>query len=237
MQTSLEGKVLFVIPCFNEEQCIAKVNDDLAKAFPRYDRLVIDDGSSDNSATAASRGATVVQLPINLGIGGAVQTGILYAKDNHYDFCIQVDGDGQHPVEAIQLVINKYLENATNLTVGSRFLASNQGFRSTFVRRIGISIIRVIIRWITGQRITDPTSGLRLMDRRAIEIFSQDYPPDFPEPISLAIAFESGLSMQEAHVTMKQRTSGSSSISGVLNLSYMIRVCAYLVAVRLRRFI
>jgi glycosyltransferase involved in cell wall biosynthesis len=234
MQTLLEGKVALLIPCFNEQACIGAVLAALTTAFPHYDRIVIDDGSSDDSAHTAAKGAVVVRLPVNLGIGGAVQAGILYARDKGYDYCIQVDGDGQHPPDAVQAVINSYSRTPANLTIGSRFLMPTTGFKSTLFRRLGISIIRSVIRRVTGQRITDPTSGLRLMDRAAIEIFADDYPPDFPEPISIAIAFESGLTIQEAHVAMKERVTGTSSIGGMRNVSYMVRVCAYLVAVRLR---
>lgn len=235
MQTTLDGQVLLIIPCYNEEECIESVVSKLSKAFPEFDAVVIDDGSTDDSARKAATVATVVRLPINLGIGGAVQAGILYAQDKGYDYCIQVDGDGQHPVGAVQDVINAYLQSPASLTIGSRFLTSAEGFRSTAIRRMGIGIIRRVILFVTGQPVTDPTSGLRLMDKAAIELFARDYPRDFPEPISIAVAFEAGLSFQEAQVTMQERRTGVSSIGGLKSLSYMIRVCAYLMAVRLRR--
>lgn len=229
--------LLFIIPCFNEEKSIRQVVLNLKEAHPTGDIVIIDDGSTDNSVKMVEDIAMVIRLPMNLGIGGAMQCGILFAQEHNYDFCMQVDGDGQHPASEVKKFLEGYVDNPANLLIGSRFLYEQETFKSTVSRRLGITLIRTLVHYITEQRITDPTSGYRLLDRKAIGIFSKDYSMDYPEPISLAIAKESGLSMREIPVCMNVREYGRSSISGFKNLAYMVRVCGYLVAVRLRRTI
>jgi glycosyltransferase involved in cell wall biosynthesis len=227
--------LLFIVPCFNEQGSVRGVVEELRAVCPAGDVLVVDDGSRDQTAEVVKSLALVIRLPVNLGIGGAMQTGFRFAREHRYQFCMQVDGDGQHPPAEALKFIAAYQETPSSLLIGSRFLRQEGAFRSTASRRAGIAVIRWLVRQITGTRISDPTSGFRLFDRRAIEAFSEDYSLDYPEPISLAIANEWGLTMREIPVRMREREHGRSSISGVKNLAYMVRVCSYLAAVRLRR--
>jgi glycosyltransferase involved in cell wall biosynthesis len=173
---------------------------------------------------------------MNLGIGGAVQTGIKYARDHDYDLCVQVDGDGQHPPGHIKILVDSYRAEPANLIIGSRFL-HRAGFKSTWRRRFGIRVIRSAIRFLYGHTLTDPTSGFRLMDRAAIRIFSRDYPQDFPEPISAAVALRQGLTIREVPVDMRCRQAGTSSIDGWHSLWYMLRVVGYLTLLRVGTWI
>lgn len=229
-------KLLIVVPCFNEQEGIRELLQSITQYCPEGDLLVIDDGSRDGTAQAAKSFADTLTLPVNLGIGGAVQTGIRYAHDHGYQWCLQLDGDGQHPPQEIQKFLQSYAAHPCNVIIGSRFVKDQTAdFRSTLSRRIGIAVIRYLVRLTTQLHISDPTSGFRLLDRRALEVFSEDYSRDFPEPISLAIAADAGLSVAEIPVAMEPRKHGKSSISGFKNLAYMVRVCCYLIAVRLRR--
>ncbi|MEQ9552835.1 MAG: glycosyltransferase family 2 protein [Coleofasciculus sp. G3-WIS-01] len=227
---------ILIIPCYNEENNIDKLLREIQKLNLGYDTLVIDDGSQDNTYAVASKLSPCVKLLTNLGIGGAVQTGIKYALQHNYELCVQVDGDGQHPPSQVYRLIESYLTSPANLIIGSRFLRKKE-FKSTWKRRIGIRIISGVIQWLFQYKITDPTSGLRIMDRKAIQLFSTEYPHDFPEPISLAVALERGLRVREVSVNMRSREQGFSSITGIKSFLYMIRVIGYLILVRMGRHI
>lgn len=228
----LPGRVLLVIPCFNEGGVIGKLLDEIRDLNREYDTLVIDDGSSDNSYVEASLRSCTVRMVTNLGIGGAVQTGIKYAHRKGYDFCVQIDGDGQHPPDQVAHLLDTYSRHPTNIVIGSRYL-NNEGFRSTWARRFGSAAIAMTLRlFFTRVRVTDPTSGMRLIDRRAMALFSRHYPHDFPEPISLAWALRNGLTLGETSVWMRSRERGDSSIIGIKTLSYMVRVLCYIVLAR-----
>jgi glycosyltransferase involved in cell wall biosynthesis len=228
-------RILLVIPCYNEEASIGDLLTEIASTGRDYHTLVIDDGSSDTTCAVASARSPVARLAENLGIGGAVQTGFKYAARNGYDFCIQIDGDGQHDPREIETLLDTYRRQPTNITVGSRFI-DNAGFRSTRLRRFGSRMIVIALNHLfAGGHITDPTSGMRLLDRRTIEFFAQQYPMDFPEPISLAWAMRAGLTVGEAPVRMRARETGVSSIDGLKAVSYMIRVLGYIVLARLSR--
>jgi glycosyltransferase involved in cell wall biosynthesis len=228
------SRVLVVIPCFNEEASIGGVLSEIAATGCHYHTLVVDDGSSDATAAIASCRSPVARLAQNLGIGGAVQTGIKYAARNDFDFCIQIDGDGQHDPRAIATLLNAYRERPANITIGSRFI-DHAGFCSTRMRRAGIRLIVLALNSLFsgGGRITDPTSGMRLMDRSAIAFFAKAYPTDFPEPISLAWAMRQGLTVSEVPVEMRPREAGISSIDGLKSASYMVRVLGYILLARL----
>ena len=189
-----------------------------------YDTIVIGDGPGDNTAEMARKYSQVVELPYNIGIGGAVQTGFRYAHQNNYDFCIQIDGDGQHiPSEIIKLLQYQRQTNH-DITIGSRFL-NKVSFQSTWARRFGSRVISTVMNLLfVNCHITDPTSGMRLMNRDAIRIFSKHYPLDFPEPVSLAWALELKMSIGETSVRMRPREYGESSISTLKSFSYMFRV-------------
>lgn len=231
-----QSRILLIIPCYNEADNIGKLLEEIHQLDAHYDTLVIDDGSSDDTHRIASANSRCIKHVANLGIGGAVQTGIKFAYRNGYEFCIQVDGDAQHPPSEVELFLKHYDISPANITIGSRFLFKT-GFQSSLMRRFGITTISSVIKLLYNKRVTDPTSGLRLMDRKAMKLFSKKYPYDFPEPISLAVAIEEGLSVTEIPVTMRERGNGTSSIVGLAPLKYMLRVIGYLILHRISRHI
>ena len=229
-------RTAIVIPCYNEARAVSEVVAEVRAFDDSFVTIVVDDGSTDGTARVARETSRVVRLPVNLGIGGAVQTGILYAARNDFDVCIQVDGDGQHAAAEIAALMKAHAETGANLVIGSRFLADG-GFRSTAFRRAGIRTIASALETLFGVRVTDPTSGFRFMDRKATALFATHYPQDFPEPVSIAVAVEHGLRVVEAPVTMRERVHGTSSLAGLRAFAYMFRVLGYLVLLRLKRFL
>lgn len=228
-------KVLIIIPCFNEQEAIAGLLSEITHCKHKYETIVIDDGSSDNTYHVARPLSPTVKLLRNLGIGGAVQTGIKYAWNNNFDFCVQIDGDGQHPPDQVEKLLNAYREQPRSIIIGSRYLM-NDTFRSTWARRFGSRAIAWTLNTLFQKcAITDPTSGMRLMDREAIRFFSEHYPHDFPEPISLAWALNEGHTVGEVPVQMRAREYGSSSIIGLKPAIYMLRVVGYIFLARLMR--
>lgn len=217
-------KALVCIPIFNEEQTIGFVIDEIRKMFPEYDILAIDDCSTDNSADfcRGRENVSVIHLLFNMGIGGARQTGFKYACYYNYDVLIQLDGDGQHvPLYISDMLLE--IKNGANICIGSRFI-NYEGFQSSFVRRLGSLLLRKLIRLIAKIEITDPTSGLRACDKKAIEIFANEYPIDYPEPESLVIAAKNNLKIKEIPVKMKARSKGKSSINRLDSVYYIIKV-------------
>ena len=233
-----ERQVLVIIPAYNEEASVGGVIEEVRALGPRFVPIVIDDGSADRTRRhAAERGARVVSLPMNLGIGGAVQTGIRVAMRDGFGFCCQIDGDGQHIASELLRLVEAQESGGQNIVIGSRYVGgdASEGDRSTAMRRLGSRIISSTIALVfRGARVTDPTSGLRLLDRRAILLFAGDYPHDYPEPISIAVAIRHGLSVLDVPVSMRAREHGRSSIGGVKNLLYMFRVTCYIMLARLR---
>ena len=224
----MPGKVLIVIPCYNEEASLPSVLDELRQTILpggyQLDVLVVNDCSKDNTSAVAKNGhAVVIDLPVNLGIGGAVQTGILYARDNGYDIAVQLDGDGQHPPKELGKLVSFHLESGANIVIGSRFL-EKEGFQSSFARRLGINYFHWVNRLMTGMHIYDSTSGFRLFDRAAIKIASAYYPDEYPEPESLIIFSKAGLKIAEVPVVMSARQGGQSSIRHFGSLYYCIKV-------------
>lgn len=215
-------KVLVVIPAYNESECIvATVESVVACGF---DYVVINDGSTDNTLEVCrDAGLNVVDLPQNLGIGGAVQCGHKYAMKYGYDIDVQVDGDGQHDPIYIDRLVQEIAAGA-DLVIGSRFIKKTDGFQSTFMRRVGIAWLSGCLRFMTGKAITDPTSGFRACSRRAIEMYCMDYPIDYPEPESIAVALRSGFDVREVPVVMRERQGGFSSIGGLSTIYYMVKV-------------
>jgi len=226
-------RVLVIIPCFNEAGSIAALLDEIHACNQNYDTVVIDDGSRDDTYRIASQRSPTVSLIRNLGIGGAVQTGIKYARAHDFDFCIQIDGDGQHPPSEIAKLLAEYQRSPKSILIGSRYI-EHDTFRSTWARRLGSQVIaRTLNILFPGNRVSDPTSGMRLMDRQAIALFANHYPHDFPEPISLAWALKQGLSAGELPVQMRAREHGQSSIIGWKPIAYMIRVLGYILLCKL----
>ncbi len=216
-------KVLIIIPAYNEEKNILKLLEDIKLECPNYDVLVVNDCSKDNTAKICRKNnIKVADLPVNLGIGGAVQTGYKYAKYNGYDIAIQVDGDGQHKPEYIKLLVDE-VEKGSNLCIGSRFI-KKEGFQSSFMRRVGIKYFSWLIKLLSGQVVTDATSGFRACDKKMIEFFSRDYPRDYPEPETIVAAKKNNFKITEVPVIMEERGGGKSSITSIKSIYYMIKV-------------
>ncbi len=216
-------RVLVIIPAYNEAKNITVLIEELKKTCPEYDLVAVNDSSEDNTAELCRRkGIGVLDLPVNLGIGGAVQSGYIYALRNGYDAAVQVDGDGQHDPCYIAALLSQ-LEMGTDLCIGSRFL-KNEGYRSSFSRRLGIRYFSHLIRLVTGLTVTDPTSGFRAAGRRAIGLFASDYPWDYPEPESIVTAARNGLIINEIPVIMIRRKTGRSTVTNIRSIYYMIKV-------------
>lgn len=226
-------KALVIVPAYNESENIRKVVASLVKAG--YDYVVVNDGSSDNTAEICrSEGFNFLDLKENLGIGGAIQAGHRYALANGYDVDIQFDGDGQHDVNCIPALL-RLIEGGADLAVGSRFLEPGEGFKSTFMRRVGIKWLSGVIRLVSGLRVTDPTSGFRATGCRALASFCKDYPADYPEPESIVAAKKKGMVVAETQVTMHERQGGQSSIGTISSVYYMVKVTFAIVLVGLGR--
>ncbi len=220
------NRILAIVPAFNEEENIASVITDLKSIDISIDILVVNDASADNTSIDArsAGGAEVIDLPVNLGIGGAVQTGFKYAVRNGYDVTVQFDGDGQHKAGEIKKLIEPIASGEADVVIGSRFLGGGEGFRSTFARRLGIRLLQVISRILIKETITDNTSGFRAYNRRAFEFLADFYPEDYPEPESVVLLGKEGFRILEVSVIMGERRGGESSIHGLLSFYYMIKV-------------
>ncbi len=218
----MEPKVLIVIPAYNEADNI--LNTVRGVVEHGYDYIVVNDGSRDATLDVCrSNGLNVLDLPMNLGIGGAVQAGHKYAQRFGYDIDIQLDGDGQHDPAYLDALVREVASGA-DLVIGSRFLEKTDGFQSTFMRRVGITWLSAMLKLCTGRRVSDPTSGFRACGRRAIDLFCASYPVDYPEPESIAVAIKSGLFVKEVSVEMRERQGGISSIGGLSSVYYMLKV-------------
>lgn len=221
-------KLLIIIPCFNEEDSIATLLQELLQVtLPQNCEVkiaVINDCSTDHTVHVVSRFPVILlNLPVNLGIGGAMQTGYKYAFENRFDLAVQMDGDGQHPPSELYKLVEYWQNTKANVVIGSRFLVK-QGYQSSFFRRVGINYFHWLNKLFTGFHIYDSTSGFRLFDAKAIAIAAENYPDEYPEPESIVIFSKAGLSVQETPVIMKERQGGQSSITQFAQLYYMIKV-------------
>ena len=218
----MADRALIIVPAFNEARNLPEVIRQLREA-QIGDICVIDDGSTDETGEVArGLGVTVLQCPVNLGIGGAVQTGYLWALEHGYDAAVQIDGDGQHDPAYVLRALEP-IAAGRPLVIGSRFREGG-GFRSTFVRRLGIHYLAWLLRVRWGARVTDPSSGFRAAGRRAIELFARNYPSDYPEPEAIALAVGAGLRVAEIPVRMRARMHGKSSINALRTLYYLLKV-------------
>jgi glycosyltransferase involved in cell wall biosynthesis len=226
---------LAIVPAFNEAGSIGVVIDEIRAADPALDVLVVDDGSVDDTCDVAARhGAEVVRLPFNLGIGGAVQTGFRYAAGLGYELVVRVDGDGQHDPAQIALLLPPVLGDEADICVGSRF-AGPGGYRSSATRRLGIRLLARTVSLLTGQKLTDTTSGFQVLNRRAIELFAEDYPHDYPEVEAAVMLHKHRLRLVEVPVTMRERAAGVSSITALRSVYYMAKVLLAVLVGMLRR--
>lgn len=218
-------KVLVIIPAYNEQDNILKTYRSISR-MADVDVLVINDGSKDQTEQILiENNIPHISLVENLGIGGAVQTGYKYAATEGYDVAVQFDGDGQHRAEDLAKVIEPVVSERADMVVGSRFCHhEREGFKSTLLRRTGIKAISSAIKIKTGKRIYDTTSGFRAVNRKLIELFSDDYSAEYPEPISIVAAIFSGCSIKEVPVKMLARGGGKSSITIHKSVYYMINV-------------
>lgn len=217
-------RTLLIIPAYNEADGISELIENLQTNYPQYDYIIINDGSKDNTKKLCQqKGYHILNLPFNLGIGGAVQTGYKYACENEYDYTVQIDGDGQHDPAYIEEMLDEMLKDKADIAIGSRFI-QKKGFQSSKLRRTGISFLSMLIRICTGKKIYDVTSGYRIANAKYSRIFAQDYSRDYPEPEAIVTAVAWGAKIIEFPVEMKERKTGTSSISPVRSVYYMIKV-------------
>lgn len=228
-------KKLAIIPAYNEEKSIVNVVEDIQKNAPGFDYVIINDCSTDHTKEVCRENKlNFVDLPVNLGIGGAVQTGYRYALENSYDIAVQFDGDGQHDAVYLEEMARYLEENQCDMVIGSRFI-KKEGFQSSLIRQVGIRYFGWLIKRLTGQMITDATSGMRMVGSDLIREFSMDYPRDYPEPESTTAMLLKKKKVREYPVKMRARTEGVSSISPLRAVYYMIKVSMSIIFVWTRR--
>ena len=228
-------KKLIIIPAYNESENIENTVKDIQEKAPDFDYVIINDCSGDNTRQICeANGFNIVNLPVNLGIGGAVQTGYKYACRYGYDIAVQVDGDGQHDPAFLNEMAEILIKEEADMLIGSRFL-EKEGFQSSKIRRVGISYFTWLIKLLTGKKITDPTSGLRMINRKLIEIFAESYPRDYPEPESVVHVIRLKKKVVEIPVVMRERQGGSSSIRFFSSIYYMIKVTIAILTEKMRR--
>lgn len=216
-------KILVIIPAYNEEGAIVETINNLKRHCKNVDYIIINDCSKDRTLQICNENNfNVINLPINLGIGGAVQTGYKYAYRMGYDIAIQMDADGQHDPKYISELVSK-IEDGNNMVIGSRFIEKD-GFQSTFIRRMGINLYSGIIKIFTKKEIKDTTSGYRAVDRKIIKMFANSYPVDYPEPETDALIAKNNFKIVELPMKMKERDTGSSSITPIKSIYYAIKV-------------
>jgi glycosyltransferase involved in cell wall biosynthesis len=224
-----------VVPAFNEENSIGRVIDEIRAFDHGFEVVVVDDGSTDRTAQlAAERGAVVLKLAFNLGIGGAMQTGYRYAFEHGFELAVQIDGDGQHDPRELPAIVKPLLEDEADMVVGSRFIGPT-AYRGTFMRRMGIRLFARIVSVLVRQRVTDTTSGFRALNRRAIRLFAADYPHDYPEVEATLMLVRHRLRLKEVPVTMRARYAGRSSITALRSIYYMVKVLLALFIAIFRR--
>ncbi|WP_018758691.1 glycosyltransferase family 2 protein [Paenibacillus terrigena] len=231
-------KILLIIPAYNEAKNITSLIKSINKVSIEsccLDIVVINDCSLDNTGEVCSElNVSTINLPCNLGIGGAVQTGYKYAKEYGYDIAIQVDGDGQHDPTYLEVLIKPILNNEADLVIGSRYI-EKLGFQSSRIRRVGINYFSKLLKVLTKQMITDPTSGFRACNKQIIELFTKRYPVDYPEPESIMYLKRNEYRIKEVPVHMKERKDGKSSITMLKSVYYMFKVSLAIVLDKMRK--
>ncbi len=231
-----ELKRIAIVPALNEEATVGRVIEEIRAFDPGFDVVVVDDGSTDRTAgMAADRGAYVLRLPFNLGIGGAMQTGYRFGFERGYDIAVQIDGDGQHDSGQLPAILAPVLAGEADLCVGSRF-AGDSRYRSSFTRRLGIRLFAAVVSAVVRQRVTDTTSGFRAVNRKGIALFASDYPHDYPEVEATVMCVKHKLRLKEVPVDMRERGGGSSSITALRSVYYMTKVLLAIFVGLFRRY-
>jgi glycosyltransferase involved in cell wall biosynthesis len=226
-------KILVIIPAYNEQDSIKRVIEKIREDYPEADFVVINDCSKDDTLKVLiDNNITYIDLPLNLGIGGCVQTGYRYALQNEYEIAIQIDGDGQHDTAYLKDVIEPLINGQADIVIGSRFI-DKQGFQSSGMRRMGIKFLSMLIRCVCGTGISDVTSGFRAVNKRFIKVYAEEYPVDYPEPEAIVKASVEGARIAEVPVVMKERENGVSSISFWKSCYYMIKVSLAIILCRM----
>ena len=230
-------RIVAIVPAWNEAGAIAGVVDEDTSMDPTIEVVVVDDASSDDTAEiAAACGATVLRLPFNVGIGGAVQTGFRYALAEGYERAVRLDGDGQHDASQISKILAPIEAGEADLVIGSRFVDPGGAYRPPLARRIGIRVFARLVSTLGRHRVTDTTSGFVALDRAGIELFALEYPHDYPEVEATLVALRSGLRLAQVQVDMRERTTGTSSITFVASLYYIVKVTLALLVASMRRY-
>lgn len=232
-------KKLLIIPAYNEEKSILRVFKNVIdynkNNNDNYDIIVVNDGSKDNTEDVLIKNNIPhIKLIKNLGIGGAVQTGYKYAYENHYDIAIQYDGDGQHNIEYVKNIIKPIETKEADMVIGSRFVKEIDTFKSSAARRIGIKIISFFTKLVTGKKVYDTTSGMRAINQQLIKEFAENYPTEYPEPVSTVSILKKGYKVEEVSVEMNERSEGVSSIRTWKNIYYMINVILSIILLGIR---
>lgn len=226
-------KILVIIPAYNESANIETVISNINNCGYDVDYLVVNDCSTDNTKEILDRcNANYLNLPVNLGIGGAVQSGYVYADYNDYDIAIQIDGDGQHDPKYIEELIKPILDGKADMTIGSRFI-DKEGFQSSKLRRAGINFLSWLIKLMCGVKIYDVTSGFRATNRKLTHLFAKEYAQDYPEPEAIITSVMYGAKVQEVPVIMHERLGGESSIKSFKSIYYMIKVSVSIILKRM----
>ena len=232
-----ERRRIAIVPAYCEEQAIGGVIAEIRAFDPNLDVVVVDDGSPDGtSAAARTAGATVVRLPFNLGIGGAVQTGFKYALTHGYELAVRLDGDGQHDPTELPKLIEPVLAGKADIVVGSRFANGRDAYRPPFARRVGIGLFAGVVSMLVGQRVTDTTSGFQALNLKGISLFAADYPHDYPEVEATVMVVKHRLTLLEVPVRMREREHGRSSITALRSLYYVVKVLLALFVGLFRRY-
>lgn len=230
-------RILAVVPAYNEAGAVGRVVDEIHACDRGLDVVVVDDASTDETTVvAAAHGARVLTLPFNVGIGGAVQTGLRYALERGYEVAVRLDGDGQHDASEIPKLLAPLERGEADIVIGSRFVGPEGSYRPPLARRIGIRVFARLVSVLGGQRVTDTTSGFLALDRVGIELFASEYPHDYPEVEATLVALRSGLRLSQVQVDMRERESGSSSITFVRSLYYVVKVTLAVLVASLRRY-
>lgn len=233
----MSPRTVAVVPAFQEEAAIGAVVAEIHAFDPGIDVVVVDDGSSDGTASAAAAaGAAVVRLPFNLGIGAAVQTGFRYALEHGYDRAVRLDGDGQHDPAQLAALIAPLERDEADVVTGSRFREGEEGYRPPLARRVGITWFARLVSVLSGQRVTDTTSGFQALNGRGIALFARDYPSDYPEVEATVLLLKHRLRLVEVPVQMREREHGTSSITLVRSVYYALKVTLALLVAMGRRY-